>query len=125
VKRLCTRAVSQYSFSMAAACSQPDDRNPWPYDKVDYDGDEFDYGLMCAAAYFNKLSVVEKIASNPAYLHVSARTYGDPCKMAIEGDHHAAFDLLLSKDRALTVNIVREAINLEWRVANTPWIWPG
>lgn len=94
VKALCDRGATYGgTHSMASICLQPNnDTYPFGEDKFSIQDQEYD--LMAAAAYFNKLSIIEEKISNPYCLHIRPDFLGDPYVLAVMGGHHEAVDLL-------------------------------
>ncbi|KAF2679399.1 ankyrin [Lentithecium fluviatile CBS 122367] len=94
VRLLCSQAAQSHGqFSMAAACLRPADRAD-VYDEARYDCD-----LLAAAAYLNKLSIIDELTDSEKHLRCNGIMLGDPYQTAVLRGNSEAFQLLFSKGR--------------------------
>jgi hypothetical protein len=97
IRLLCSRATygDHANFAMAAICMGrlgPDDMPD-----NEYSEHEYEYDLMAAAAYTNKLSIIEELSADPNLLGIRIVAFGNPYLVAVVGGNAAALDLLFEK----------------------------
>jgi hypothetical protein len=102
VKSLCSRVASRHDLSMGSTCLHPAHTTSRsdPYEIEDHRDHYRDYNLMSAAAYTNKLSIIEELSTDPRNLQINTGCFGNPFEMAALGGHREALSLLRSKRRA-------------------------
>ncbi|KAF2681965.1 ankyrin [Lentithecium fluviatile CBS 122367] len=104
IKILTTRTVQHWAPSTMAAVCHDD------YTDDAYSEAQEEYDLMAAAAYTNKLSLIEELIDNPANMGLTIGTFGNPFIAAVAGGHAAALDMLLENLRGRAVIFTRRTI---------------
>jgi hypothetical protein len=80
---------------MAATCLQFNDSSDL-FGEENFRIHDYEYDLMTAADYFNKLLTIKEMDNNPLCLHTRIDYFGNPRHLAVIGGHHEAVDLLFS-----------------------------
>jgi len=75
-----------------------------------YSDSEEEYDLMAAAAYMNKLCLMEQLLVNKHNLGVTAGSFGNAYIAVVTGGNAAALDLLFGNLRAHGLNDVKNLI---------------
>lgn len=110
VKKLCVRAGQDGGPYLAAVCGA----GPDSYSARDCGGLYCEYDLVAAAAYLNKLSVIDEVANRDHNLHVALGIFGNPYMCAALGENLEAVQLLFHKlelhSRIRSPRSVRQAL---------------
>ena len=108
VRLLCARAADSHGhFSMAAACLRP----ATYFDAV-YDDAKYDCVLLAAAAYLNKLSVIDELTNGGEHARCSGIVLGSPDQNAILRGNSEALQLLDSKLNKTRVSALAPVLSL-------------
>lgn len=112
VKALCAVAamgLDSGHATVAAVCLHSNDPMD-SYESQQYEDRDYEYDLMSAAVYFNKLAIIEEKSNDPHCLRTILGTFGNPYRMAVMGGHHEAVDLLFSKVHKYDIEMQKSSV---------------
>ncbi|KAF2867304.1 ankyrin repeat-containing domain protein [Massariosphaeria phaeospora] len=124
VQLLCGELARRCDFSMSSICMRAeladryDERNCGKYFR--------EHDLLTAAAYTNKIAVIEEVINDPDYPGIRVGyegSFGNPFDMAASRGHHAVLDLLyrtqgeFAGDNNLLAAVVFRRLSLDIEIA--------